>query len=171
MPNKKKKTSPINVAEKAAKVFDKIYKEGWNGINVMDGEKESCWHEQYAIFVLQFDTDFSSWFNDAEDNKYVEPARFDEHRFNKEFLDYLKKEFPGCKINVSYQNKEFEIIGPQYDAFYNKYFDDLEAGEMLNNGHWVFKKPKRTYKRPEIKAYSQQVAEANVNNHLRKKHA
>lgn len=144
----KKKIKTFNVAEKASEVFDKIYKDGWNGINVMDGEKECCWHEQYAIFILQFDTDFGSWFNDAEDNEYVRPARFDNYRFSKDFLKYLHKEFPGCKINVSVNDTEFEICGPKCSEFFDKHRDTLEDIEDTrpDGGHWVFQTPKRKNK-------------------------
>mgnify|MGYP001568134169 CR=1 FL=1 len=149
MPNKKKYIPPINVAVKAAEVFKKLEDEGFNEVDTLVLEKESGWHEQYAIFIADFDFDLDD-FGDVEEGPYVTPASFDEHRFKKDFLSYLKKEFPGCKINVSYQGKEFEIIGPQYEVFYKLHFDAIEEGSSKNDGHWIFPppaKPKRTYKR------------------------
>src|SRR3990167_8736867 len=116
----------MNVALKASQILDKLEEEGFNEIPTYNVDKESIWHEQYALFVLEFE-DMNDYESYNDDNQHFIPAQFDEHRFQNDFIKYLKKEFPNCSINVSYEGKEFEICGPKYKSFFRKYADQIEC--------------------------------------------
>lgn len=128
----------MNIALKAYEILDKLENEGFNEIHIYSIEKESVWHEQYAIFTLEFKTfDYFDSGDDLGDNPYIIPQSFDEDKLRNDFLTYLGTQFPKCKINISYEGKEFEICGPKYKSFFRKYADKLEYLSDLG-GHHLF---------------------------------
>lgn len=119
----------MNVAEQANKFLDFV-KDGLNGIQVIDLRKECTWHEQYAIFILQFDT-----YGDGDLPPYHE---FNLHQFEQDLDKCMKSFFPDCEINYSSGCFEYEIIGPKYLTFAKKHADALEEFECIEGGHKIF---------------------------------
>jgi hypothetical protein len=126
----------MNIAEIADRMLKDIDANGFNGVPTEEVYKESCWHEQYAIFVLSFDT------LDFEDEGPTEYHRrgFDYGKFMKDFTKYLVNLFPGCTINYTAGCHEYEIIGPEYKGFWKEYGDRVEELESSREGvtHWFF---------------------------------
>lgn len=116
----------INVAETADEFLERLKREGFNDVKVFNLIKESCWHEQYAIFVIEFAT----WRLKHKSEEKLKIA----------FDNELTKVFPGCKKNIYPQCNEYEIIGAEYDAFWAKYRDRVEELEDTRETvlHWLF---------------------------------
>ena len=131
----------LNVATKAIEVLDKLQKSGFGGLDVLNIKKEGVWHEEYAVFILNFD--FPIY--DEPDTPYTTHS-FDEDGFNSDLMYHLEFEFPKCKINFSKGCSEYEIIGPKYKSFYKKNFDAIEDIETRRGmGELVIYTPGMTY--------------------------
>ena len=122
----------MNVAEQADK-FLKTVENGFNGVPVVTLQRESIWHEQYAIFVLQFDTDM-----DRYGKSEYHTQSFDYGAFERDFNKHMKKFFPNCKINYSEGCFEYEVCGPKCSEFFKEHSDKLEELELDRDGHLVY---------------------------------
>ncbi len=125
-------TTKLNVAKAADDFLDSIC-EGFNGVSIDSAQKECCWHEEYAIFLLYWDLCGI----DDGDTQY---HSFDWDKLRADFDVYLRNHFPGCDIRVSCQGCEYEICGPGYKEFYKKHMDRLEELEctLKKSCHWVY---------------------------------
>lgn len=109
---------------------------GFNGIKIDYIEKEGIWHQEYAIFLIGFRFPLIGFY-DEEESEYITPKRFDGRKFNNDFISWMEKQFPGCKMKYYPACDELEICGPNYSAFYEQNEDALE--ELAGTpGHKIY---------------------------------
>ncbi len=124
----------MNIAESISKLLDKLSRENYfNGVYIEHIDKECTWHEQYAIFTIEFDI-YSS-FRD-EDNQYTEVI-FDERKLYKDFEALLRKTVGQCEIKHYSSCNEWEIMGPKCKEFFKEHEDALEE-LACQEGHTVY---------------------------------
>lgn len=139
MMNISKENKTKNLINRVNNFLDKIKKNGFRGVKVQRIEKESIWHPEYAIFILEFNIPLTGFMSFTEpDCEYCKPAYFDEDQLNNEFADHVAKQFPECEVRVSYRGKEFEIVGKNNKAFYDRYEEQLEEEYMKHHEHAVW---------------------------------
>jgi len=121
----------MNVAKKATEVYDELVKRGYHNIPVLVHKKESVWHREYAIFIIQFDTPY------FYDDKPYETHEFDYDQFEADLIEYMEYKFPYCSISYNRHTYEFEILGEHYAAYYD---DNIQALEDLSEqeGHAIY---------------------------------
>jgi hypothetical protein len=117
--------SSMNVAKKANDIIIALNLMGFNGIKVADIEKEGIWHQEYAIFTINFRFPLTGFW-DEEETQYIKPKTFDYRQFTHDFVTWLKKEFPNCNLKYYPECHEVEICGPNYKQFYEQNMDALE---------------------------------------------
>jgi hypothetical protein len=121
----------MNVAKSVGEFLDKLH--SFNGVRIEYIDRESTWHEQYAIFTIGFD--IYPGFMD-ETNEYTEVI-VDERKLYKDFEQALRKVVGECKIKHYPSCNEWEIQGPKCKAFFKEHADALEELAM-KEGHTVF---------------------------------
>jgi hypothetical protein len=107
------------------------------GVDILKIRRECTWNEEYAIFVLQFDTNPDFNLNPRLDNDYIEYG-FDENKFYKDVVCHLNKIFPSCTINHNKHCHEFEIEGPRCKKYFKKHRDELEDFVERNTEWAIF---------------------------------
>ena len=124
-----------NIAESANELLDALKIGSFHGVKASSIQREGVWHEQYAIFLIDwnFGVDFT------EPSEYRDNS-FDEDRFNDDFEKCLKKQFPGADISYNQYCNEYEIIGQHNEAFYAAHKDRIEelCDSVDGVPHWVF---------------------------------
>jgi hypothetical protein len=106
----------MNIAKQTLKLIKELKKTySFNGVDIEYIRPEGCWHREYSVFILTFDT------YDLDLVEY-----FDHYRFAEDWKNYIKSWFPDCKINYYDSCGEIEIIGPNNEKFYNKNVDEIE---------------------------------------------
>lgn len=127
-----KKTEKL--IERVNQFLDNVQKNGFRGVKVQRIEKESIWHPEYAIFILEFQIPLTGMFFEREsDSDYAKKAWFDEDQLKKDIENHIKQNFRDCDVQVHYEGREFEIIGQNYQAFYDHYQDQLEEKHMKDD--------------------------------------
>lgn len=117
-----------NLIHRVNNLLDDVKNNGFRGIKVANITHESIWHPEYAIFIIEFAPPprFAFYFQDETDCEYCTPAVFDEDLLKSDFADHVRENFPECDVRVGYHGKEFEIIGRNNKAFYDRYQNQLE---------------------------------------------
>lgn len=87
---------------KVEKLLDELRSVGFKGIKPLFLDEVGGWHEAYALFFLEFESN--------------------EPEISQQFEDYLNKKFKDCEIIV--RGYEFEIIGPTFHIEEDAYYDD-----------------------------------------------
>lgn len=90
------------------KLLKKVEKEGFRGIKPLYLERESGWHDAYALFFIEFERG--------------EPDT------SEEFVDYMEELFIDCEINV--RGFEIEVIGPDFYIEEDNYYDYFLVDEL-----------------------------------------
>lgn len=104
----------MDIAKQTLKLIKELKKTyEFNGIDIEYIELEGCWHREYSIFIISFDT-------------YDLGEYFEYWRFEKDFRDYVKTWFPDCQIKYYDGCCEIEVIGPNNKLFYEKYSGEIE---------------------------------------------
>ncbi|MBP9778625.1 MAG: hypothetical protein KBD25_05550 [Rickettsiaceae bacterium] len=94
--------------KKVKKLLDKINEEGFKGIKPLYLERESGWHDAYALFFIEFE--------------------LGEPDTSEEFIDYMEELMPECEINV--RGFEVEVIGPNFYMEEDNYYDYILVDEL-----------------------------------------
>lgn len=90
------------------KLLKKVEKEGFKGIKPLYLERESGWHDAYALFYIEFE--------DKEPD------------ISEEFIDYMEELFADSEINV--RGFEIEVIGPNFYIEEDNYYDYFLVDEL-----------------------------------------
>jgi len=123
-----------NLIERVNTLLTDVKKNGFRGVKVQRIEKESVWHPEYAIFVLEFNIPLVGFMSyQQSDCEYCHREWFDEEQLKDDFKAHVESQFPECEVNVSYQGREFEILGRNNKEFYNHYQDQLEEVYMQDD--------------------------------------
>ena len=123
----------VDVAVEADKLLTALETLGqFKGVNVLKIQRESTWHREYAVFILQFNTFV------FENNKPFVKTEFDHDAFDNEICELMRKKFPRCTIKYNANTYEYEIMGPGYSEFYQKHADALE--ELASEPGWAIYK-------------------------------
>lgn len=92
--------------KKVEKLLKKIEKEGFKGVKPLYLERESGWHDAYALFLIEFERD--------------------EPDISEELIEHIEELCEGCEVNV--RGYEVEVIGPDFyeeeDAYYDYFLID-----------------------------------------------
>lgn len=118
----------MNVANQANAFLKEIRKSGFGGLKVLRIEKESIWHEQYAIFMLEFNIPII----DAPHCEYC-TSEFQYEEFYDDLLEKIKTEFSGCEVTFNKYTHEYEILGPFHKEYYFAHQEALE--EMFSDDY------------------------------------
>lgn len=89
-------------------LLNKVQSEGFNGVKPLYLERESGWHDAYALFYIEFE--------DKEPD------------ISEEFIEYMEELLPGCEINV--RGFEVEVIGPSCYEEEDNYYDYFLIDEL-----------------------------------------
>ncbi len=120
-----------------AKTVTKLLKEVGGSFNEVSVgfDKESIWHDQYAIFVAEFDILGGGFYDEGP---YVEVI-VNEKQLAKDFKQLLQNNLPeGSTIQHHSSCNEWEICGPKYKEYYAQIQDALEDAYDKVNGHAIF---------------------------------
>lgn len=109
----------------------------FNDVPFLRIERQSVWTEQYANFILQFDTLRFDLLSADVDDGYTEIS-FDYDSLVDDFRSVLQSYVPGCKIDYREGCHEWEIIGPDYDRYRQKYEDQIEDWHEQHSGFSIF---------------------------------
>lgn len=125
----------LNVAKKANEIILKFREDQYfNDIMILSINRESTWHQEYALFYITFY--FPTY--DFEPSSEYEEVTFNYDKFYDDFESYLKSEFPNCYININKRLGEYEIIGPNNSEFVKNNFEDLEDIACNHNGYYLY---------------------------------
>ncbi len=126
-----------------AKIVTDVLKDigrSFNEVSV-DFDKKGIWHDQYAMFIAEFDL-FGAHF--YTDNPYTEVI-YDTTRLIADFRKVLEENLPaGSTIEYWSGTGEWEICGPNYKKYYKQIQKKLEMAYGKVNGHAIFEEIKWT---------------------------
>lgn len=107
----------------------------FNDVQILRLERQSTWTEQYANFILQFDT---LNFDLASNPGPYTRVEFDYDELTDDFRSVLQAYVPKCKIEYRHGCHEFEIQGPKIKSYYKKHADAIETWYEQHPGFSVF---------------------------------